>query len=189
MEENTIWMRIISILRIGQSRDQRVVLAFGLSKLTYILVNTILIYVAGLLIGDTLNCLSYFLVFFFLRTYAGGYHAHSKTTCFIVTCIIEVCAIFAIYLIRFNVFSLIACMVLSILIYMLAPIESVNKPLTKEEQHLYKNKTAFAVLLCVIIVFLDNYTGYDCICVGIYVALIEVFLMMLPNYVTRFNNS
>ena len=189
MEENTIWMRIISILRIGQSRDQRVVLAFGLSKLTYILFNTILIYVAGLLIGDTLNCLSYFLVFFFLRTYAGGYHAHSKTTCFIVTCIIEVCAIFAIYLIRFNMFSLIACMVLPILIYMLAPIESVNKPLTKEEQHLYKSKTAVAVLLCMVVVIIDNYVGNYYICIGIYVALIEVFLMMFPKLVAILNHS
>ena len=174
---------------IGRSREQKVILAFGLSKLTYFLVNIILVYIAGVLIGNKFNCVSYFLTFYILRTYAGGYHAHSKTACFVVTCIIEVCAVFAIYLSHFSLYSLIVCIVLSFLIYMLAPIESVNKPLTEEEQHLYKNKTAVAVLLCVIVGFLDNYTGYNCICVGIYVALIEAFLMMLPNLATRFNHS
>jgi hypothetical protein len=72
---------------------------------------------------------------------------------------------------------------------MLAPIESVNKPLNEEEQQLYKNKTAVAVLLCVIAASIDNYMGYDYICVGIYIALIEVFLMMLPNLFTNIIHS
>lgn len=188
MEENTIWMKIISMIRIGNTHKERVILAYGLSKVTYLFINFILICIVGIIIGDISNCIGYLITFYFLRKYAGGYHAPSKTICLIVTCVIEIGAIGAICVTRINAYSFALYTVISVLIYLYAPIESANKPLTTEEKKLYRNKTFIIVATCYVISLLNYLIGNNNVNVGILVAMIEVIILMFPTKLSKNNN-
>lgn len=175
------------MIRIGNTHKERVILAYGLSKFAYLFINFILIIIVGIIIGDLSNCIGYLITFYLLRKYAGGYHAPSKTICLIVTCVIEIVAIGAICVTRINMYSFVLYIGISLLIYLYAPIEAVNKPLTSEEKKLCKDKTTLVVAFCFVISILDFFIGKNNVNIGILVALIEVYILMLLTKLTKKN--
>ncbi len=185
MEETNIWIHLVNRLNIGKTSRDKAILAFGLSKLVYLTLNTIFVVIAGLLTNNISNCIGYFVSFVFLRKNAGGYHAHSKRACLLITCILEACAVAFICSIHFTLYSFVSEIVIALIIYMLAPIESVNKSLSLYEQTVYKKHTLYVIIICLFVSLIDFIMRTDFMMSGIYIAFIEVLLMMLPSKVSN----
>lgn len=131
-----------------------------------------------------LELLVFLIAFIPLRIYSGGYHAKTEERCYIISC----CAVLiALCLIRFTpvhimqygyIVSLVGGMILS----MIVPVETSNKPLDKTENTYYKKKARAIIMieLGLIIIFkllLLNHIGFIltlCITYELAIALIGI---------------
>ena len=61
------------------------VYVYGFELIISSLVNTLVIILAGSLLGEIVQTMSFLFVFILLRSFTGGYHANTYTKCSIVT--------------------------------------------------------------------------------------------------------
>lgn len=97
------------------------------------------------------------LFFSSLRIQAGGYHAKTALKCFLGTLILMFPGILLVGMIPVDkqLYYILISIVISIfLIYLYAPVESENKPLTKEEECIYRFRSLLTVIGGSIIVLL-----------------------------------
>lgn len=174
-------MRIICKAGLGNSYDQRVILAYGLSKFSFIASNYIIISIIGILFHSLPAYLIYLTSLIILRTYAGGYHAPTKTICFIMTCTIQFAGVLSIRLLPLNPWMAVPEFVILITIYILSPIEAQNKPLSTEEHTIYKKKTGKICILLSILSILGIYLHIGYTTTAIFVSSLETFLLMIPS--------
>lgn len=181
MENNSIWMKIVYKTKLGNSYDQRVILAYGLSKFTFILMNYLIMTVIGVHIKSLPACLIYLTAIVLLRTYSGGYHAPTKTICFIMTCVVQLIGIFATVFLPQHPWMIIPGIVLLICIYHFSPVEAKNKPLSHAEIIIYKKKTGVICISLMILFILGFYINTNHIVTALLTASFEVFLLMIPE--------
>lgn len=108
-----------------------------------------LILVAALF--DLIKETTLFIIFFSsLRIQAGGVHAKSFIKCFILTMLIAFTGIWVVGLIpkqyALNL-QLVAIVISITLVYLYAPVETENKPLTKDEVLIYRKRSMITVML------------------------------------------
>lgn len=99
-----------------------------------------------------------FIIFFSsLRIQAGGYHAKTVLNCFIGTIILISISIILVKILSmaYQPYYILISMVASIaLVFLYAPSESENKPLTKEEEIIYRQKSLQTVIIGNIIILI-----------------------------------
>lgn len=136
----------------------------------------------GILTGRLGVVLVFLLFYSTLRTYSGGVHCKSKLGCFILSTLILVVPVFSyewvMGMVAFPI--LIAVEIIAIVVVLiLSPVESINKPLDDEERKYYKRIShcivalqgcALAFLYCMNI-YEYFYAGYSS------VILIAVFMI------------
>lgn len=108
----------------------------------------------GLLIEATV----FILFFSSLRVQAGGYHAETIMSCFIGTLILIFSSIILVKILPviYQPYYILIAVVSSIfLVFLYAPLESKNKPLTENEKIIYRCKSLHTVIIgSIIILFL-----------------------------------
>lgn len=126
-----------------------------------LLIVTILKIIGFIIIAFTLDLVKETLIFtiYFsgLRIQAGGYHARTPFKCFVSTIIIMFPGILLVRLIPIEkqlYYILISTTISIFLIYKYAPVESKNKPLTREEDRIYRRRSLMTVIVGSIIIFL-----------------------------------
>lgn len=83
-----------------------------------------------------------------LRIYSGGYHAKTPLKCYLISC----CTVLSVMcLIRFAPlyiiqYSLILAMVVSVVLLIIAPVETSTKPLDETEKKYYKKKAGIMIM-------------------------------------------
>lgn len=136
--------RLVEIIAQNQhlSRNEKIILDYGLKKVFGIVSDTFFTLLLGLLLGITLEAVTYQLAFMVLRAYAGGYHAKTEYACKIQSLLTTICSILFIrILVYLQWFDLNLNFVFSIYIAVFSPIESINKPLSKKERQISHWKT------------------------------------------------
>jgi len=144
--------------------DKREVLAYGAFALFQMLISIVLVLIVGLVFNVAGEALAISFVISILRKYSGGVHATSPSSCmFIGTTFCVGQAI----LIKFFIFPLIDIKILFIIgvvifiwsyyiLYKLAPVDSPNKPIKREEKINRMKKGSIIVLsVYLIIVLID----------------------------------
>lgn len=160
--------------------NEREIYIYGCEALFSALSNFIIVILCGLIMGELVNTLIFFLVFLMMRKYCGGYHARTHLKCnliFISNVFIVLLLIKNILLI--NTAFLIASIIISnVLIFWLAPVENENKPLEKYEFEKYRKIaiifSSFFTVIAVLLLFF-----YKTVSIIIILALLSVSLMML----------
>lgn len=157
-------------------------IAYGLE----ILIVTVLEFAAAVCIsavtGYLPECIAFLIVFSSLRTYSGGYHAKNHIRCFAVLIIdIAVGAILLSYMREgfFSFISIFFSMVCVITVFVFAPAEHINHPLSNRQKKKYK-KTACGIA-CVFAIAVTGgiAAGYYRICFATSYALFSVSVSML----------
>ena len=140
--------------------DKAEIIKYGLE----IIILKSIFWITALIIGIIMGCfwesIVYLVMFAVLRSYAGGYHAKSRTRCFIQSIITIVVAMIVLKLI--NIYGdgseilLILTVVFSVIIIMLAPVDTANKELETDEYIKFKKRTGM-VLAVEISIILATY--------------------------------
>ncbi|WMJ87931.1 accessory gene regulator ArgB-like protein [Anaerocolumna sp. MB42-C2] len=109
--------------------------------------------ISYLILGLSFNLLPELLIFLIafmpLRENSGGYHAKTPLKCYILSC----AAIFIfLCLVRFTPaeimeYSVILSLASSLILFLIVPVESENKPLDDTELTYYKSKAGFIIII------------------------------------------
>lgn len=156
------------LLRDGViSADERDIVQYGLETLQGTLSSCVLSTVIGFCFGNVCAGIGLFLLIFPLRKYAGGYHADTKSGCFVTSALMMVMTFFGLYLWHWpKVVYCIIVMLFDMVIIWMAPMENQNKRLDDAEQTMYRKRTR-AVLLVenVLFVLACLLNGWEVFCV------------------------
>lgn len=127
----------------------------------FILISQILYFIITIIMGILLDIVSLSIVFYisfqFIRRYAGGIHASSELKCEIIsTTSIFICLLCVKSSVMFNmqIPTLILTLFASIVIFILCPLDTPEKPLTKEELRYFRKISliVLAIMLSIIII-------------------------------------
>lgn len=94
----------------------------------------------------------FYILFSILRPQSGGYHADTKVHCVIISFILSLMAVIGVklwepYYLDKGLWFFALILLLEIAIGMIAPVDVVNKRLTKEEKKYYRKKVIILLLI------------------------------------------
>ncbi|MGD9567264.1 MAG: accessory gene regulator ArgB-like protein [Sedimentibacter sp.] len=127
-------------LRLNSSDNEKEVYAYSIEVLLSLLLNLTFLAIAAYILKKPTELVIFIIFFSGLRIYAGGYHAKSHIECFSISLFIFIIsAISNTYLKLYGELILIIGILFSMaIIFVFAPSESSNKPLSKKERLKYK---------------------------------------------------
>lgn len=173
-------------ISLNLDKDSEEVMAYGAFNLLQILYSTLWIIIFGIVLNMLREVLIIFFTISVLRKYSGGVHASSPERCTIIGT--TVCVGFGLTISNlywvFNIFNISFLCVVSFIfsyyvVYKLAPVDSIAKPIVKLETKKRFKRQSIAVLnvSCIIILFMIIFyfkckntfllNSVVCICLGI----------------------
>jgi accessory gene regulator B len=144
-------------LKLNSSDNEMQVYAYSIEVLSSLLINLIILSITAHLLDKWLQLVTFIIFFSGLRIYAGGYHAKTHIECMSISFIIfTISALCSTYFKQFGEFILIfGILFSSLMIFVFAPSESDNKPLSNNERKKYKMISRITVIiLSLAVVFL-----------------------------------
>ena len=141
----------------------REIYLFGVDQFLMIALNIVTTIVIGLVLGELWQSILFVLMFMVLRSYAGGYHASTPVGCYFLTSSIIAIALSVLKFIEINVLVCVGLLIISgVVILILSPVQSENKPLDNIEFVIYRKKaiTVWTVefmcaVICTVVEFND----------------------------------
>jgi len=144
------------------NKEQYEVCKFGIQQGLIILLNMVTIIIVGIIVGELWQAILFMIFYFPLRSYAGGYHAKTSVRCYVYSILLIIIVLLAIKLSVFTrLVYIFAFMVSIIIIFILAPVEDLNKKLDNIEIGVYKKRTRIVTTIegmLFIISFIHNFT-------------------------------
>ena len=135
------WSRKISN-QICENQNEKEIIQYGLNQLFWILLNFFAIVISGVLWHEFCFSILVFLEIYFLRPYAGGYHADTEIKC----CMISVGIVNIAMLVRkIKVISLDCMFVIYLcficVIVLFSPVDNPIHPLSKVDSRFYAKRS------------------------------------------------
>ena len=157
---------------------------YGLEQLFTSILNMLTLFVIGSIMGMIWQGIIFVLSFMLLRKYAGGYHASTPLGCYLLTTLIITVALSVMKYLEISILIyLVLLMVSSVIVYMLTPVEAVNKELDKIEKIIYRKKTILTwiveVSLAIGVFILKHYEISICI----FLAIIMVGISLVTGHI------
>lgn len=123
---------------------------FGLEGLWLKMIHYSSYFVIAVFCHEWKRFLVFFIAFLLLRKSAGGYHAKTRSGCYIGSCLLVFCIVMCMKMIRFQENAILAGGVLMALadlcIFIFAPMENRNRVYDEEESRYFRNR-AMKILL------------------------------------------
>jgi len=166
--------------------DEHEIYVYGAEALLSGISNLLILTVCGILMDELLIALLFFLVFNIMRKYCGGYHAATHLKCNLIFALNTLTILLLIknYFFISEWLIVTAIIVSDIIIFWLAPIENVNKPLEKYEKKKYRKKAIiFSVIFTIIAVLLIPFNTIVSIMISL--TLLSVSVAMLCTKLTK----
>lgn len=134
--------------------EEKEIIQFGLESLWSNLTGFVLFICVGVGFESITNALLLWLMLFFLRKNAGGYHANSAKRCILISLVMLV-VVFSLYGYHAEafIFVRISMLVSVSVIWLLAPVDDSSKILDEKEVYIYKRRTR-AILIIESIIFI-----------------------------------
>lgn len=154
------------------------VYVYGMELLLSFLFSTIIILSIGLLTGNLISTVEYLIIFIILRNFTGGYHAPTYLKCKVVSILTYTITMLAAINIAVSIrWYIILGITGCLTIYILAPIENPNKPLTVNECKKHKLTSLLLFILFLFAgLFMNIYNKESDI---IFFTLISVIILMI----------
>ena len=122
--------------------EESPVYAYGFELLLSTFINIVLVLIIGVVFGIILEAVIFMFGFVLLRSVAGGVHAKSHRACITAFLIIFITfSVSMVYLpvIWASLYCLCCGVVSSLIIYTIAPVPAVNKPISEKKSKKYRN--------------------------------------------------
>ena len=113
--------------------------------------------ISMLIIGIIMHMIPEVVIFIFMykciRKYTGGFHCETALTCYISSCIMCICVLLAMEYFPYSmgIYAGITVVLLAVL-FIMSPIEAINKPLEDIEVKVFGRRARF-VLCAVLVIF------------------------------------
>lgn len=169
--------------------EQYKICKFGVQQGLTILLNLITVIILASIMGEFWQIIFFMIVFIPLRVYAGGFHAKTPLRCYAYSIFFMIIILVAMkYSWIINKFTCIVIIsVSSIIIGVLAPVETENKPLEEIERKVYRKKM-MQIIIGEDIIWLVTYLLQleklvNCLCWSFIVVVVGVCIGKLENKV------
>ncbi|WP_288222026.1 accessory gene regulator ArgB-like protein [uncultured Clostridium sp.] len=160
---------------LNLDEDKRSIIEYGLYAVLHMIISILTVGIFGKIFGVMYEALIISFVQAILRKYSGGVHASTPFNCIVIGVIVSVLPGYFIKNINLNINYIIAIGVILyitslIIIYKLAPVDSPNKPIKKEEKIKKLKKSSLILLSIYMIIVCYNILMY-------YIKDNEIFLI------------
>ncbi len=162
----------------------------------YILISKLLFLIMALIFGVILNVvldsLVFYVLFSIIRAYAGGVHADKEWKCFCYTSIsILLCVLGIKLLINLEPTCVYVSMLIasSLLIIIFSPLDTEEKPLSKNEKEKYSIISLLLLLIYLVISLALIITGVQRICYSICVAVSLEAILLSAGKIKQVSNK
>jgi len=165
-------------------QDKTSIYRYGLNQLAFLALHLLTYGLLAYFFGEMKQLLVFLVLFIPLRIFAGGYHAETRTACYVISVMIVFAAL---SVLRHATSNLPIWMILILssysVIFFLSPRESINKPLCEIEKKTYRRSSL--ILLngeCLIIgfsLFYGEYWLFQCAVL----ALVAVALLLVVDWI------
>lgn len=140
------------------------------------------------------ECLIFLIMFSAIRTSAGGYHAKTRIQCFIMSMLMIIINIGVVKLTaRFPSLDLILIsltLVSIVVIWILSPIDTNNRPFEYDERIRFKNKTRVLLCLETVVAFIMKILNINIMMAVILLSMIFVAALLIMGLISkRINNG
>ena len=148
--------------------------------------NFLTVVLLGILFNMLLESMIFLVFYGVLRTIAGGYHARTQNTCYILSIMLMIVVLIMLKTFPWNI---ILCCILTVLsisvIFILAPVQDENKLLDEIEKKFFKKLSRIISLLYGFIIFLlflfnKNELAY-CVVISLFILTIMLVLGKIRN--------
>ena len=141
--------------------DKRSIIEYGLYAVIHMLISILSVAIFGKIFGVMYEALIISFVEAILRKYSGGVHASTPFNCILIGIIVAVLPAYLIKSINLNInyivfIGAILYITSLIIIYKLAPVDSPNKPIKKEQKIKKLKKSSLIVLSIYMIIVCYN---------------------------------
>ena len=166
------------------SRDEKAVIHYGLFAIIHTSISILSIIVVGSMLGVFIPSLILSLAAVILRKYSGGAHASTPESCAVIGVIISVGGAWGLAQVNWNIWCVVIWVIATFIfsfykVYQLAPVDSVEKPIRKQEKkEMLKKKSirtlnvyCIGIIVLIAIYFIQHkeviLVWIMCICFGI----------------------
>ncbi len=137
--------------------------------------------IVGLLFHMIWHSLVFMASYGLLRPVAGGYHARTQRSCYILSIVLIIAVLCVLKWLPWNTLVfLIMLLVSTCLVFLLAPVEDQNKTLDELEQRVYKKRSRiiviFLLILAVLFMGIRQVQIANCIAISIFASAIMLIL-------------
>lgn len=165
--------------QIIKSEDKELY-TYGFWQGAVFIFNLITVIVVGLFFNMLWQSLVFMAAYGLLRSMAGGYHARTQKSCYILSLVLIVIVLCVLKWLQWsNIICLVILLISAGVIFLLAPIEDQNKLLDKLEQRVYKKRSRIIVLFLSLIAALFIWIGQINIASCVAVSILAVAIMLI----------
>lgn len=171
------------------SNEDREIVQFGLESIKGNLTGVFLTLLVGIVVGDLLGAVFFYVLFFPIRKSVGGFHAKTQIRCLFMSAGILAIAFILFYKLTIPViFSWMSFVTSACLIFVLAPVDNPTKPFDNIEFQVYRKRSRiilmFESILYVFAVCLSWDTIIRSINIVFFVSCISLIMGKIKNAVT-----
>ena len=169
------------------SKDDREVYQYGNEIIISSAIDIAILFTFGLIFNNLLYLAPFWIVFFLLRAFGGGYHAQSYFKCKMVFILNVLAVVGLLYNVEtfYNVYSMLLLILFSqTVVFATAPIENIYKPL--DEQDIKRNRIRCRMCsLATGILVLITYCFNIKFSVSLLLASVSVSVAMIIEYLRK----
>ena len=141
---------ILEILKesgaVGNNNET--IVKYGLQKAGSFLLDLIITFICAAFFGIPIEGVVFWIVLFVQRMYIGGYHAKTQLRCLFISWIVTIISFSIIKMDMSDRVLLYMMGVVTIIIWLAAPVEAENKPLSERERVLYRKIGKWMMGIC-----------------------------------------
>ncbi|MDD4565549.1 MAG: accessory gene regulator B family protein [Eubacteriales bacterium] len=169
------------LLRTGTiTSEDKDLYEYGVRQGIILIINLITVVVIGLLMGMVWQSLVFMLAYNPIRSYAGGYHASTPLVCYLISIPFMLIILTGIKMIPWNGYICAAVLLFAgMVLFKLAPVEDLNKPLRQIEITVYRKKSRIIAVVLGCTAVLLWLTGLKQISASIIMALFVIAVMLI----------
>lgn len=161
--------------------EDKDIYSYGVEQSFVILMNLVTTLVIGLCFGMIWQSIIYMIIYLPLRSFAGGYHARTVLRCYIFGIILAIADLSINKLIpATDLVISIMTLLAGIIIFILAPVETANKPLDHTELSVYRKRTRIILLsdICIITILLAFDLNSIALCIGVALMVLSFMVVL-----------
>lgn len=188
MYSNVITSVVNFICDHTESDDEsREIYSYGLEIILISILNTIITLALAALTNRFFETIIFMLAFYPLQSFGGGYHAQTHFRCLSIFLIGWLIAMLAIpYIQRFDLLILSLAVPGAIIIFLLAPIEHINFPMSKAKKQKMKVLVrCITLFIIVMIIIFDTVFKWKLVTSVLSIALLGSGLSMLSAFIKQ----